>query len=100
VMDIQSALWHDYRKTWEAFSRHTSAVHKLAGSTDRAALEAEMRQADLALLEHKEARGLLAAAMVPALAAPRGWSTKQGPGAHPGWSACHESGTSTNLTLG
>lgn len=97
-MDTKSALRQDYRKTWETFSRHTNAVHKLSGSADRTALETAMRQADLALRAHKDARDRLAAAMVPALAVPAGSPVKQGPGGHSAWSACHKSGALKNLT--
>ena len=69
-MDTTKALRYDYRKTWEAFSRHTNTAHRLAASGDKAALEAEMRMADEALAAHKEARDRLAAAMIPALAFP------------------------------
>ncbi len=74
-MDTKANLRQAYRKTWEAFSRQTTLVHKLAASADKTALEAAMRQADQALVAHKEARDRLVAAMIPGLPARHAWTT-------------------------
>ena len=73
-MDTKANLRYEYRKTWEAFSRHTNLVHKLAASADKAALETAKHNAELALAAHKEARDRLVVAMVPGLASRATWS--------------------------
>ncbi|HXJ44450.1 MAG TPA: hypothetical protein VNH18_34505 [Bryobacteraceae bacterium] len=64
-MDTKEILRTEYRKTWEMFSRHMKTVHELADSGETEALKAAVREADLALAAHKEARDRLAVLLTP-----------------------------------
>jgi len=64
-MDIKSKLRDEYRKTWETFSLRMKQVQELAASGDSAVVEAAVRDAELALVAHKDARDRLAALMAP-----------------------------------
>jgi len=64
-MDTKSKLRDEYRKTWETFSLRMKRVQELAASGDSAVVEGAVRDAELALAAHKEARDRLAAVMAP-----------------------------------
>ncbi|MCU1328527.1 MAG: hypothetical protein JWN34_3897 [Bryobacterales bacterium] len=71
VMDMKEKLRNEYRKTWEEFSSKMRNVHELAGVGEAAAVEAAMREADLAMAAHQHARNQLAALLAPEFAIPR-----------------------------
>ena len=62
---MKAKLREEYRKTWETFSQKMTRVQEMPPSADRVIREAAMRDAELALAAHKQARDLLAAALAP-----------------------------------
>ena len=64
-MDTKSKLRDEYRKTWETFSLRMKRVQELAASGEPAVVDAAMRDAELALAAHKDARDRLAALLAP-----------------------------------
>ncbi len=71
VMDTKDKLRNEYRKTWEAFSRQMKTAQELAGVGEAGAADKAIREADIAMAAHQDARNKLAAVLAPNLAEPR-----------------------------